>query len=252
MPEVDNKKVTNYRDELLSKARSKYPDRSFDDQDGQDGQNLERAIFEMLNESEGQLSEINARNDEMLRLFTDNPDAAEFVNEWARTGDPRSALISTFGDDLSDLATEEGRGKFKDSLSAWREKKAENERMNAEADANWDQSLADLEQWGNEHGLDVKQKIQVLMRLVTVTANGVMNKYGPADFDMAVKEMSFDSAVSDARHEGEVAGRNARIKEQRRTRNSTLANPPSITGGQGMRVAEQKPVQPKSVWSGLE
>lgn len=252
MPETEIQNVTNYRDELLSKVRSKYPDRSFDGQDGQDGQALEQAIYEMLNDVEGQLNEVNTKNDEMLRLFIDSPEAAEFVNEWAKTGDPRSALISTFGDDLADLATEEGRGKFSESLSSWREKKAENEKLNAEADANWDQSLADLEQWGNEHGLDDSQKAQVMVRLVTVAANGMMNKYGPADFDMAVKEMNFDTAVADARHEGEVAGRNAKIKEQRRARHNNMMNPPSINGGQGMRVAEQRPAEPKSVWSGLE
>lgn len=256
MAKTDNQAVTNYRDQLLSRARTRFPDRNFDmenGQDGQDGQALAQAIYEMLEESDGKIKGYVDDNNKMLDLFLSDPSSAEFVTKWAETGDPRAALVETFGDDLADLATEEGRGKFKSNLDSWRKRKSDNDNLNTEASANWDKSLSDLEEWGNTKGLSQEQKISVLMKLVQITADGLMNKYSTEDFDMALKVMNFDSAVSNARMEGEVAGRNAKIRETKRGRAANEAvMPPSMTGGQGMRVAEAINERPKSIFSGIK
>ena len=255
MAKTDTQSVADYRNQLLSRARSRFPDRNFDGQDGQnggDGQALEQAIFEMLEESDEKIKGYVDENNKMLDLFMSDPSSAEFVTKWAETGDPRVALVETFGDDLAELSTEEGRGKFSSSLDSWRQRKNDNDNLNKEADANWNKSLEDLESWGNANGLSQEQKIAVLMKLVQITADGLMNKYSTEDFDMALKVMNFDSAVSNARMEGEVAGRNAKIREAKRGRANGEAMPPSIRGGQGMRIAEQKPERAKSIWEGLK
>lgn len=141
------------------------------------------------------------------------------------------------------MSTEEGRGKFSTDLASWREKKAENDKLSEEADANWSKSLEDLESWGNEKGLTNDQKVAVMLRLVGITANGLMNKYEPEDFNMAYKEMNFDAAVADARREGEVNGRNAKISETRKRRQEAETMPPSLNGQGGrMRQPEQKSI----------
>ena len=248
MPETDNKAVTTPHDELLSRATQRFPDRRFGSQSGQDGQegqegqdDLEQAILDMMTESEARIAENDSKNAQLVNLFASDPVSAEFV----------SKFIETFGDDLEELSTEEGRSKFSEDLQGWRDRRAENDRMNEEADANWQQSLSDLDAWGNEKGMDDDQKAAVILRLIKIASEGLMNKYGREDFEMVYKETNYDSAVASARSEGEIAGRNAKIAETRRERSAANTMPPSPSG-QGIRAREPRPAPQRSVWSGIK
>ena len=244
MPENENKAVASPREQLLERASSRYPDRVFQGQTGQDGQegqdDLEQAILDMISEQDTQIAESKSKNDRLVELFTTDPSSAEFVQKWIETGDPRVALVETFGDDLSELSTEEGRSQFSENLQSWRDRRAENDRLNTEADENWQKSLNDLDSWGDEKGLDNDKKAEVILRLIRTVSNGLMNIYGPEDFDMVLKEMNYDNDVATARQEGEVAGRNAKIAENRRSRSSVPSVPPTLNG-QGGRSAERRP-----------
>ncbi len=256
MPKKENKTVASPHDQLLERASSRYPDRRFRGQIGQDGQegqdDLEQAIIEMLSESDSCIAENESKNAALVKMFESDPKSTEFVQRWVRSNDPRIALVETFGDELADLATEEGRGKFADSLKSWRDKRAENDRLNEEAQANWQNSLAALEQWGNEKGLDNDKKVEVILRLIKVASDALTNIYSPADFDMVFKEMNYDADVAAARNEGEIAGRNQRIAENRRARTAVGAMPPSLNG-QGIRGEEKQPEkEPESIWSGIK
>ena len=212
---------------------------------------MEQAILDMMTESEARIAENDSKNAQLVNLFASDPVSAEFVSKWAETGDPRKALIETFGDDLEELSTEEGRSKFSEDLQGWRDRRAENDRMNEEADANWQQSLSDLDAWGNEKGMDDDQKAAVILRLIKIASEGLMNKYGREDFEMVYKETNYDSAVASARSEGEIAGRNAKIAETRRERSAANTMPPSPSG-QGIRAREPRPAPQRSVWSGIK
>lgn len=250
MPKSDNQSVKSARERLIEKMQERYPDRDFSGATGANGINgetgediLGESIFQTLEELTAKNEESRSKNEALSELFYSDPKSAEFIQKWIQSGDPRAALVDTFGDDLSELGTEEGRGKFSQNLTSWREKKAENDKLNAEAEDNWSKTLEDLENWGNGKGLTNDQKVQVILRLVGIAANGLMNKYEPADFDMAYKEMNFDAAVSSARHEGEVNGRNAKIAETRKRRQEAETMPPSLNGQGGrMRQPEQKSI----------
>lgn len=243
----ENQSVKSARERLIEKMQARYPDRDFTGANGVNGETgedvLGESIFETLEELTAKNTESQEKNSALTKLFYSDPMAAEFVQKWLQSGDPRAALVETFGDDLSELSTEEGRGRFSQNLASWRERKSENDRLSAEADANWSKTLEDLESWGNDKGLDNDQKVAVIMRLVSVAANGLMNKYEPADFDMAYKEMNYDSAIETARREGEVSGRNARIEEARRRRQESEMMPPSLNGQGGrIRKPEEKSI----------
>ena len=257
MPDVENQEVKNYRNELLSKAKERYPDRAFESRSGENGESavdtaaLEQAIYEMLSEKDEKISESDSWNEKLTSLFLNDPSSAEFINRWIESGDPRTALVETFGDDLSDLGTEEGRAKFADGLGEWRRRKSENDSLSAEAEANWQKSLEDLDAWGNAHGLDEEQKVSVVTRLIKIAADGLMNKYSEEDFDLVLKEMNYGSDIEAARHEGEVAGRNARIEASKRARSDAAMMPPALSG-QTSSVPEDEPEKKqRSIWSGL-
>ena len=255
MANIDTQSVKSSREQLRDRMASMYPDRNFSGEMGENGESgaddLDQAILEKLDELSSNQDTYTAKNKALSDLFYGDPLSAEFVQKWIETGDPRTALVETFGDDLKDLASEEGRSQFPEALKSWRDRRAENDSLNAEAEANWSKSLEDLESWGNEKGLTNEQKVNVMIRLVGVAANGIVNKYEPADFEMAWKEMNYDTDMNNARQEGEVAGRNAKIDENRKRRQAAGMMPPTLNG-QGAHVEERKPVAPQSVWSQIK
>lgn len=255
MAEIDNQSVKSYREQLRDRMAGMYPDRDFAGVNGENSEaganNLDQAILETLDGLTKSKDEYSAKNKALADLFYSDPLSAEFVQKWMETGDPRTALVETFGDDLKDLATDEGLGRFPEALNSWRSRKSESDKLNEEADANWNKTLEDLEAWGNEKGLSVDQKVSVVTRLFDITAGGLMKKFEPEDFEMVWKVMNYDASISNARQEGEVAGRNAKIDENRKRRQAVAAMPPALNG-QGMRTEESRPTAPASPWAGIK
>ena len=242
------------RDRLMSLASERYPDRHWKGQIGQDGQDgqdeLEDAIYEMISDYSTRQAAYDENNGKLRDLLMSDPDCAELMQRWVETGDVRVALVEKFGDELG--MSDEAKTRFKDNLESWRSRKEENDRLVAESDANWNASLEALNSWGDGKGLSMEQKADVMGRLLAITFNGMENKYGADDFELALKALNYDNDVENAREEGMVAGANAKINTVKRGRAAAANMPPASTGGQGMRGREPQPAKPKSVWDGIE
>ena len=241
----------NSRQKLLERARAKYPDRTFADlgveQEG--AADLDDAIVEMLEDYSTRQATYDENDNKLRTLLGNDPDIAEVIQSWVETGDPRVAIVEKFGDELG--MSEEAKGKFTEQLKGWRERKAANDELNAQAEMNWQDSLRELNKWGNSKNLTIDQMRDVMLRLLAVTFNGMENKYGPDDFDMAFHSMNYDTDVAAARAAGEVAGRNAKIAAERRVRSEVAGMPPA-GGSQGGRAAETKPKKSESPWANVK
>lgn len=231
------------RQRMLDRARERFPDRTFADLDATEPQegvaDLDDAIDEMLEDFSSRQAVYDENDNKLKNLLVSDPSSAEFIQRWVETGDPRTALVETFGDELG--MSEESAAGFRDQLEGWRSRKAENDALNAEAEANWQSSLSALEEWGNAKGLSMEQKRDVMVRLLAIVTGGIVNKYTPEDFDLAYNAINHDNDVAEARAAGEVAGRNQRIEAARRTRATADALPPASAGGQGARTRERRP-----------
>lgn len=254
MAKTENTAKPTAREKLLSLAREHYPDRKFAEPGTEPGEgiaDLDEAIDEMLTSYATKQAEYDEKNSKLTELIITDPSAAEFIQSWVETGDPRTALVKTFGDELG--MNEESRNAFKAELDVWRERKSANDKLESEAEDNWQASLAALDEWGDGKSLSLEQKRDVMLRLLAITFNGMENKYSVEDFDLALNAINHDSDVAAARQEGEVAGRNTKIAAARRERNASAAMPPAPVGGQGGSVRERGPVnESKSVWAGVK
>lgn len=243
MAESKTKNTESSRSRLLAMAREQYPDRNFADLEGGEAQgdvdSLDDAIDEILQGYITKQKTYDENNSKLRDLLLSDPESAEVVQAWVETGDPREALVRVFGDEYG--ISDEGREKFKDDLAAWRKRREENDALNAEAEKNWQDSLNALVEWGNGKGLSAEQQRDVMLRLLSITFNGMANKYGPEDFDLAINAINHDADVAVARREGEVAGRNAKIKSEYRDRSVASAMPPASRSGQGGKVLEKTP-----------
>ena len=239
---------------MLDLAREKFPDRTFADLDATEPQegvaDLDDAIDEMLQAYATRQAADDENNSKLKQLLGTDPDIGEVMQSWIETGDPRVAIVERFGDDLG--MGEEARERFKDNLNGWRERKAANDALESEAESNWQESLQKLAAWGEAKGLSFEQQRDVMLRLLAVTFNGMENKYGEDDFNMALHSMNCDADVAAARAAGEVAGRNARIAAERRVRSEAGVMPPAGAAGQGGRATERKPEGVKSVWADVK
>lgn len=240
----DNKKNTpSARQKLLNLARERFPDRTFSDLGAEpvDGAaDLDEAIDELMTGYATRQKEYDEKDGKLRDLLMRDPDSAAVIQSWVETGDPRVAIVEIFGDDLG--MSDEAKEKYKDQLTGWRERKAANDALVAASEQNWENSLVALDDWGNERGLSLEQKRDIMARLLAVVFNGMENKYGPDDFEMAWHSMNYDNDVAAARAEGEVAGRNAKIEATRRPVGAAL---PPAAGGQGARTPERTP-KPKN------
>lgn len=247
MEATENQPKSTPKELLRARMSSRYPDRHFRDENGENGEDdIEQAILDTLDE-------YDKYNDEMLSLFSTDARSADFITNWVKTGDPRAALLETFGDDFIEAAkSEDGLAQFKGQLDSWRARKKADDDARAQYEQNWDKSLEDLDKWGDENGLTQEQKVAVIMKLVDVSSNAIQNIYTPADFDMANKALHYTSDVEAAREAGVVEGRNAKIDARRKTKDSVGSLPPAIGGGQGIRAQEKKPQRPQSPWDGIQ
>lgn len=251
MESKENQTVMSGRDKLLSRMSSKYPDKRFAPSNGVDGVNdvddLDEAIAMELEEQDNLINTNREKNESLVNLLMSDPQAAQFINEWVTTGDPRAALVRTFGDELSALATEEGRSKFGSDLMDWRARKEENDRLNNEADENWYKVLENLNSWGERRGLDMDGKKDVGVGLLSIYQKGLTNSFDESDFEMMYKAANYDKDVERARREGEVAGRNQKITAERRDRSVASNMPPATGSGRGIKATPPK-TKPYNPW----
>ena len=255
---TENKEVMSARERMLARAQERFPERKFNlpgtesAQSAQNGENiddLDDAIMEMMEEYAAGKAKNDEYNEKLAALLSSDASSAEFLQRWIETGDPRQAIVETFGDDLG--MSDEAKAGFETQLADWRERKKVNDELNEAAGQNWENSLAELEAWGNEKGLSLEQKRDVMLRLLAITFNGMENKYSREDFDIALSSINHDADVAVARHEGEVQGRNEKIVAARRDRKTAAAMPPATPGGQGGFIREEKPKK-NNPWEGIE
>lgn len=254
MAKADNTNQVSSRESMLARARERFPDRQFADIGAapQEGDaDLDDTINEMLEEYSTRQATYDENNARLSELLMSDPSAAEFLQKWVETGDPRSALVETFGEDLG--MSEEASANFKGQLDDWRKRRDESAAADATAESNYrEKSIPALEEWGNAKGLSMEQKAEVMLKLIDIAVRGVFDGlYTAEDFDLAWNALNHDNDVAEARAAGEVAGRNEKIAAARRDRNTAGAMPPAPVGGQGGRTMERQPKGQRDIWDNL-
>lgn len=250
MEETKPQNVTNYREELLGRMKSRFPDRNFDVPDGSDspdGSNsLEQSIIDALNEDKTKYDELDAKYKDyekdatlLEQIFSRSPRSAAYLSEMARSGNPAVALRRAYGSRVLDALEDGNAAELIASIEEEDAKsRADNEAYEAEKEANLKKSFEALDAWGNAKGLDEDGKVKVFMRFYNILADALMGKYDTALFEMGWKADHYDEDIATARHEGEVTGRNEKIKETARRRQESAAMPPALAG-QGVRADER-------------
>lgn len=255
MAKSDTQSVTSSRSRLSARVREHYPDRQFAAREGVDGavgdfgDDEAQAVLDYLDEQDTSIKEGAENSKRLLDLFNTDPVSAQFVNDWAKTGNVAEALVGIFGSDAVRKAMEskEGQEALAKRNQDYLARMAEEDGIRKEMESNYAKSFDDLDKFGEENGLSDEQKDAIFSRLNEISDRAIKGKYDVADFRMVLNDLNHDSDVSGAREEGVIQGRNEKMDEQRQRSRSRAAVPQSLQGQPGIPAARQER-KPRSVF----
>lgn len=239
---IENQEVKSPKDKVRGRLSSRFPDRSFVGIDGtEDIDAIDSSIDELLGEYETRENEYNENSRRLSDLFASNPRAARMFMAWAEGGDLMGHLVENFGDEFMDaLQSEEGKAKFVEGHKKWLDKVAANKKADAEAEENFVRSIENLQAFQKEHNLTDEKAIELFDQAKKIAADAAMGIYEPTTFQMVYNAMNHDNDVAAARTEGEINGRNAKIRSGLRNGENLPELPPSL-GGQSPAAGAKKP-----------
>ena len=239
---ADNIAVKSKRDEHLARMREKYPDKKFEDDEEIYGQ-----ISEDYEQYEQELDGYRGREKTLADMFAADPRSAQFLSDMHNGKSPWANYIRIFGPELKDgLDDPETLEQIAEAEKDYVERVAKSRELENEYTRNLETSIETLRSFQSQHGMSDDEIDEVVAALLGIVRDGVMGKFETATLEMMVKAIKHDADVDAAAMEGEVAGRNSKIKEELRKRQEGDGTAP--LGGRNGSPVSGAPQRPKSVF----
>ena len=209
----DNNTVKSKRDIAMERMRTKYPDRSFDDDEAFFGQ-----INDDYDDYDKRIAESQSREEAFSNMFTSNPKSARLMMEWKNGNDPVAALIRIYGKDdiLAAIEDPERLADIEQANKDFADKVAKNDEYDAQYEKNLPASLQAIEAWAAENGVSDDDIDKAATALSKLCGDFILGIIAPESIEMMLKAQNYDADIEQAQMEGEVAGRNAKIEEKLR------------------------------------
>lgn len=220
------------RDRLLERYAKSYPDRKFEGETA-DGDLFDLTADEFDRYDEDKKSYTDKR-DRLNKLFNDFPESSEIFKAMVLNKEhPFDYIIDHYGDRLTEaLGSEEGKA----SLKKHREDKAKRDAEDAEADKKFDANIAEslktLESWGKKRNLDINAQAEHFLKIRQALNDFGDGRISEETYDLFWNGAHYNDDVSQAREEGEVNGRNAKIEAERLQSKARRSSAPTL-GGRG-------------------
>lgn len=216
MEEAKNKEVKSRRDALRERMLARNPGLDVDDPEVYSG-----SISDYLDELDGQIGEYRGREEALSNMFNSDPRSANFIANWHNGSDPAVELVRQFGTDIKDAIDDPDR---QEQIAAankeYVERVAKSKELEDQYSANIVESLATLDAFQAENGLDDEKVDQVMEFLQNVMQDALIGKFSRESMEMALKAINHDEDVAVADADAEVRGRNAKISEKLRNRSA--------------------------------
>lgn len=198
------------------RMKAKYPDREFADEEAMYGQ-----INDDYDAYEKDLGELRDRESKLTDMFSKDPRSARFITDMAKGEDPFIGVIENLGiDGVTDLINDPSKQEaYAEANKKYLERLARENDMAADFEKNIAESMDVLEKIQQERGLGDETVDAAMNLLISISNDAVVGKFSPESIDMALKAVTHDADMENARTEGTVAGRNAKIEERLRKQN---------------------------------
>ena len=236
MAQANNEEVKTKREMAIERLKGRYPDKEFSDDEAIFGQ-----ISDDYDDLDKELSGYKDREQKLTEMFAADPKSAHFMMNWKNGADPVVELVRQFGTDIKEALDDPDRLEaIAEANKEYVERVAQEKELEGQYQDNLAESLKMLEAYQQEHGMSDEDVDKAMELLVGIVKDGIMGKFSPESVDMAMKALDYDMDVEDARAEGEIAGKNAKIDEK--LRNSKKGDGVSAlngkNGGSGVRAPQ--------------
>lgn len=214
------------RDLFGERLKKKYPDREYADDEALFGQ-----INDDYDEYDNQLGQYKERENRLTDLFSKDPRSAQFITDMAKGNDPWLSLIERIGiDGVTDLMNDPSKQEaYAEANKKFVERLAKEKSLEDEYQTNIAESMKLLENVQQERGISDDTLDAAMDLIMRITHEAILGKFTSETIDMALKAINHEADMNNARTEGTVAGRNAKIEEKLR-KPTTGDGQPNLAG----------------------
>lgn len=217
MENIENQEIKTKRELALSRMKERYPDKDFENEDV-----LYSQINDDYDDYDKQIADYKGREADLANMFSADPRSAAFMMGWKNGDDPMVSLVRQFGTEIKDAIDDPERQEaIAEANKEFVERVAKEKEYESMYQKNLDESLATLEALQSEIGIIDEEVDKIMELVITIVKDGVLGKFSKETIEMARKALNHDADVSTAAHVGEVKGRNEKIVETLRKKNST-------------------------------
>ena len=245
------------RDSFRERFGKRFPDVNVED---------EEAYYNTLNGEFDRIEKSDLAQKELGEVLGKDPRSAGFLMVLKNGGNPMEYLIEQYGEDFRDaLADEEKAKEFAEAFAKNVDKRAESEKLRAQAEANMQTMLEALDAAqadGSFADEEAAKAFEYLYADGGLLDRILVNDIKKEDWLMLMKAAKYDemvkeneTKVAEAREEGEIVGRNANIDIQKRKKNQVQNMPSNIPSTGSVKSAPKKDKflsmldeKTKSVW----
>lgn len=213
------------------RLKKKYPDREYADDEALFGQ-----IDDDYADYDKQIADYKEREGKITDMFARDPQSAHFITEMAKGGDPWLGVIERLGiDGVTDLLNDPSkREEYVAANKRYLARIAKEQELEQEYNKNMQEvTLPMLERIKVERGIGDETIDEAWALLHKIADEVILGNFTEDTFLMALNAINHDADVANARSEGAVAGRNAKIEEKLR-KQSQGDGTPVLNGSNNM------------------
>lgn len=213
MEEVQTPKAN--RELYIERLKAKHPDREYADDEALFGQ-----AGEDYDAYEQELNGYREREGKFTDMLNRNPSLAQFIADMARDESPWISVIKRIGSDgIIELINDpEKQAAYEEADKEYAKRVAEERDLEEAYSANMVESQKVREDMDARYG---EETVDAALAVIDqMCKDAIMGKVTKDAIEMAIKIVNHDADMANARVEGEVAGRNAKIEERMRHRES--------------------------------
>lgn len=211
----------------------------------------EDEFYGSANANLDELENFRKHNRELVSVFSNNKAFASMLMAAKNGKDPYEWMAENLGADIAELSSNpEYAKKISEAAKRYSDGQSKMEATKAEYESNVKKTLDCLKKLQKETGWDNDKCFGLASKVYDIIDEGTKGLITEETFRMVMNGMNYDSDVKSARSEGEVAGRNAKIKEQLKRERGVEGMPPTLSTAKGQ--PEKPSVKRKSYWEGVK
>ena len=240
MPDVDPiEKIEEVKpkrkDQVLSRLRSKYPDKKYEDDEEVFG-DIEDGYSELENKHKSLLDE----NGKIAKQFVDNPSFAAFFSAMMEGKNPAIAFVENFGKDALDMTDDpETLQQLMDADASYKEKSSAGKKIAEEQKTNLENSQVAFDAFQKERSLSDEEMNGFIDEISNRASNVFMGIYTPESLLEYWDMIHQGENLAAAEAVGEVKGKNAKFTVAKKKTTIPQGIPPMVNSGNG---GSEKPI----------